>query len=298
MSLDLNDVSLFAAVAEAGGFRVAAQRRGASASSLSEAVRRLEAELGVRLLNRTTRSVTPTEAGARLLDRVRPALLDIAEAARGAAADASTPTGTLRLNIPSIVARHVMPGIAARFLLAHPGIRLDVVVEDSFVDVLAGGFDAGIRYEESIARDMIAVPIGPAEQHFAAAASPAYLAVRGVPKHPRDLADYSRIAHRFPNGNLGVWEFERGTRRVRLAPDGPLTCGSIDMARAAALAGLGVIRCFEDDVRADLETGALVELLRDWQQPFTGPRLYYHSRRHMPAPLRAFIDFVRAEGTW
>ncbi|HEX8387821.1 MAG TPA: LysR substrate-binding domain-containing protein, partial [Sphingomonas sp.] len=246
MSLDLNDVSLFAAVAEAGGFRVAAQRRGASASSLSEAVRRLEAELGVRLLNRTTRSVTPTEAGARLLDRVRPALLDIAEAARGAAADASTPTGTLRLNIPSIVARHVMPGIAARFLLAHPGIRLDVAVEDSFVDVLAGGFDAGIRYEESIARDMIAVPIGPAEQRFAAAASRAYLAARGVPKHPRDLADHPRIAHRFPNGNLGVWEFERGTRCVRLAPDGPLTCGSIDMARAAALAGLGVIRCFED----------------------------------------------------
>jgi DNA-binding transcriptional LysR family regulator len=298
MSLDLNDLSLLAAVADAGGFRQAAQRRGASASSLSDAVRRLEAALGTRLLNRTTRSVTPTQAGARLLERARPALAELAEAGRAAASAGDEPTGTLRLNVPSIVARHVMPDLAARFLARHPGVRLEVAVEDSFVDVLAAGFDAGVRYEESIARDMIAVPIGPATQRFAAAASPAYLAARGVPKHPRDLADHARLGHRFPGGNVGVWEFERGTRRVRLAPDGPLTSGSIDMTRGAALAGLGVIRCFEDDVRADLACGALVEVLRDWQQPFTGPRLYHHSRRHMPPPLRAFVDFVRADGSW
>lgn len=283
-------------MAEASGFRVAAQRRGVSASRLSDAVRRLEARVGVRLLNRTTRSVTPTEAGARLLERVAPALADIAEAVRGAAATAAEPTGTLRLNIPSIVARHVMPDLAARFLLAHPGVRLEISVEDSFVDVLAAGFDAGVRYEESIARDMIALPIGPATQRFAAAASPAYLARRGVPAHPRELAEHARIAHRFPSGNLGVWEFERDGRRARLAPEGPLVCGSIDIARAAALGGLGVIATFEDDLRAELASGTLVELLADWQQPFTGPRLYWHTRRHMPAPLRAFIDFVRAEG--
>jgi DNA-binding transcriptional LysR family regulator len=291
----LDDVTLFAAVARAGGFRQAAQQRNLSASSLSDAIRRLEAELGVRLLNRTTRSVTPTEAGQRLLDRLRPALTEIGDALDRLADAADRPTGTLRLNVPTIVSRYILPPIAARFLLAHPGIRLEVMAEDSFVDVLAAGYDAGIRYEESIAQDMIAVPIGPRRQRFVAAAAPAYLALRGTPQHPRDLAGHARIGHRFTNGNLAVWEFERAGQRFRIAPDGPLIGSSLEMSVAAAVAGVGIVVTFEDALRGPLASGALVEILPGWLEDFPGPSLYYQSRRLMPAPLRAFVDFVKAE---
>ena len=178
-SPDLSDLDAFVAVARARSFRGAAGLRGVSASSLSDALRRLEARLGVRLLNRTTRSVTPTEAGERLLERLGPALGEIAGALDAVNSFRDSPTGTLRLNVPSIVARHILPPIACRFLLAHPGITLEVTAEDSFVDVLAGGFDAGIRYEERIERDMIAVPIGPRRQRFVVAAAPSYLAATG-----------------------------------------------------------------------------------------------------------------------
>ena len=291
----LDDVALFALVAEAGGFRTAAQRRGLSASSLSDAIRRLEADLGVRLLNRTTRSVTPTEAGRRLLARLRPALAEIGDALDGAGAEADQPTGTLRLNVPTIVARHILPPIAARFLAVHPGIRLEVTAQDSFVDILAAGFDAGIRYEESIARDMIAIPIGPARQRFAVAASPAYLTRNGTPRHPRDLADHARIGHRFAGGSLAIWDLERGGRRFRIAPDGPLIASSIEMELAAAEAGLGLIATFEDVLAGAFAKGTLVRVLEDWTEDFPGPSLYYPSRRLMPAPLRAFVDFVKAD---
>jgi len=290
----LDDIALFAAVAEAGGFRTAAQKRGLSASSLSDAMRRLEADLGVRLLNRTTRSVTPTDAGRRLLERLRPALSEIDDAVDGAAADADQPSGTLRLNVPTIVARYILPSIAARFLAAHPGIRLEVTAQDSFVDILAAGFDAGIRYEESIARDMIAVPIGPARQCFAVGAAPAYLERHGTPRHPRDLADHARIGHRFTNGSLAIWDFERGGRRFRIAPDGPLIASSVEMSLAAAEAGLGLIAIFEEVLADSFAKGTLVRVLQDWTEDFSGPSLYYASRRLMPAPLRAFVDFVKA----
>jgi DNA-binding transcriptional LysR family regulator len=169
---NLDDFAQFAAVARAGGFRAAAQARNLSASSLSEAVRRLESDLGIRLLNRTTRSVTPTEAGQRLLERLAPALEELAHAADDLVTDSGRVSGTLRLNVPGIVAWHILPPIAARFLAAHPGIHMEVTAQDELVDVLAAGFDAGIRYEERIDRDMIAVPIGPRRQRFACVAAP------------------------------------------------------------------------------------------------------------------------------
>ncbi|MGY4397724.1 DNA-binding transcriptional LysR family regulator [Sphingomonas sp. UYAg733] len=291
---NLDDIRLFTAVAEAGGFRTAALRRSVSASSLSDAVRRLEGDLGVRLLNRTTRSVTATEAGQRLLDRLRPALAEITDALDGLAVAHGQPSGTLRLNVPSIVARYILPPIVARFLTAHPGIRLEVVAEDSFLDVLAHGFDAGIRYEESIAKDMIAIPIGPKRQRFAVAGSPAYLAARGVPKHPRDLADHARIGHRFANGNVALWDFERTGKRFRIAPEGPLISTGHEIELAAAIAGLGLIASFAEVLQPEIDSGALVPVLVDWLEDFPGPSIYYHSRRHMPAPLRAFVDFVKA----
>jgi DNA-binding transcriptional LysR family regulator len=294
--LGLSDIEAFLAVARARGFRGAASQTGISASALSAALRRLEARLGVRLLNRTTRSVTPTEAGQRLLERLAPLIGEIGGALDSINAYRDSPTGTLRLNVPSIVARHVLPPIAARFLKAHPGIKLDVITDDAFVDMLAAGCDAGIRYEERVERDMIATPIGPRMQRFVAAASPEYLAAYGRPSRPQDLVNHACIRHRFPSGVIAVWEFERRGKVVRIRPDGPLLASTTEMEVEAAVAGLGVIHTFEEFLQPQLASGALVPVLGDWCQSFTGPLLYYPSRTHMPAPLRAFVDFIKAEG--
>ncbi len=291
---DLADLDAFAAVARARSFRSVARLRGVSASSLSEALRRLEARLGVRLLNRTTRSVTPTEAGQRLLERLTPALGEVAAALDAVNSFRDSPTGTLRLNVPGAVARLVLPEIVGPFLELHPGIRLEVITDDSFIDVLAAGFDAGIRYDERLEQDMIAVPIGPRVQRFATAAAPAYLAAHGRPTHPRELLDHACIRHRFASGVMLPWEFERDGEVVRIDPRGPLVANSIDLEIAAAVGGLGVIGTFEGFLEPALASGALVPVLEDWQQAFSGPFLYYPSRRHMPAPLRAFVDFIKA----
>jgi DNA-binding transcriptional LysR family regulator len=295
-SLPLADLEAFAAVAEVRSFRKAASLRAVSASSLSEAVRRLEASLDIRLLNRTTRSVTPTEAGQRLLERVAPMLGEISGALDQVKSSDTSPAGRLRLNVPTIVARHVLPDIAIPFLAANPGITMEVEGRDSFVDVFAEGFDAGIRYDESLELDMIAVPIGPRRQSFAVAASPAYLARHGVPQHPHDLLRHACIRHRFESGRLSNWEFERHDETVRVNPAaGPLIANNLELELAAALGGLGIIATFRDTLAPALESGALVEVLADWQQPFSGPYLYYPSRRHMPGPLRAFVDFVKRD---
>lgn len=292
---------MFVAVARAGGFRQAARAGGGSASGLSEAVTRLEARLGVRLLNRTTRSVAPTEAGARLLDRLGPALgeveaaLDVVRGLRG------RPAGTLRLNVPVSAARLVLPRIVPPFLAAYPDIRLEVVAEESFVDVLAAGCDAGNRYDERLEQDMIAVPIGPRVQHAAAAASPAYLNRRGRPAHPRDLLAHACLLGRFPSGALAAWEFERDGTVVKLDVSGPLIVrigGAVDLVVDAAVAGTGVVMLFEDWLRPYLDSGALEPVLEPWWQSFPGPFLYYPGRRHLPGPLRAFVDFTAAHGGW
>ena len=294
--LGLSDVEAFLSVARARGFRGAALQGGVSASSLSAALRRLEARLGVRLLNRTTRSVTLTEAGQRLLERLGPLVGEIGSALDSINAYRDSPTGTLRLNVPSIVARHILPSIASRFLLAHPGITLDVITDDAFVDVLAAGCDAGIRYEERVERDMIAMPIGPRMQRFVAAASPAYLAARGRPLRPQELVDHACIRHRFPSGVVAVWEFERRGKTVRIRPDGPLLASTTEMEVEAAVKGLGIIHTFEELLQPQLASGLLEPILDEWCQRFTGPLLYYPSRTHMPAPLRAFVDFIKNEG--
>lgn len=292
-NLPLADLEAFAAVAEQRSFRKAAALRAVSASSLSEAVRRLEARLGVLLLNRTTRSVTPTGAGQRLLERVAPMLGDIAGALDQAGSSAESPAGRLKINVPTIVARAILPDIVMPFLKAYPGIKLEVEARDTFIDVFAEGFDAGIRYDESLELDMIAVPIGPRRQRFLAAASPGYLAERGTPVHPRDLLRHACIRHRFESGRLSSWEFERDGEVVRINPDGPLIANTMEMEVSAAVGGLGIIATFEDSLRTEIESGALVEILADWQQPFSGPYLYYPSRRHMPATLRALVDWVK-----
>src|SRR5580700_3847093 len=288
MAADLGDLTAFVAVARAGGFRDAARASQSSASSLSEAVRRLESGLGVRLLNRTTRSVAPTEAGARLLDRLGPALVEVEAALDVVNNFRDRPAGTLRLNVPVVAARLVLPRIVPAFLAAYPDIRLEVLAEDSFVDVLAAGCDAGIRYDERLEQDMIAIPIGPRRQRFATAASPAYLDRRGRPDHPRELLDHACLRGRFTSGAMTSWEFERDGEVVKVDPTGPLIVragAATDLAVDAALAGSGIIYLFEDWLRPYLDRGELEPVLEPWWQRFSGPFLYYPSRRYLPAPL-------------
>ena len=293
---NLGDLHAFVSVARAGGFREAARATDASASGLSEAVRRLETQLGIRLLNRTTRSVSPTEAGQRLLERLSPALTEVQSALDVVNGFRDKPAGTLRLNVPISAARLVLPAIVPGFLAAYPDIRLEVTAEDGFVNVLAAGFDAGIRYEERLEQDMIAVPIGPRTQRFAAAAAPAYLDRRGRPQHPRDLLEHACLRGRFSSGAMAAWEFERADEVVRIEPTGPLLVSigtATDLAVDAALAGVGVICLFDDWLRPHFDSGALEPVLEPWWQRFSGPFLYYSGRRLVPAPLRAFIDFIR-----
>ena len=298
MKIELGDLSAFVAVARAGGFREAARATDGSASGLSEAVRRLEARLGVRLLNRTTRSVVPTEAGSSLLARLDPVWSEIDSALDVVNGFRDTPTGTLRLNVSMSAARLVLPSIVPAFLARYPEIRLEVVAEESFVDVLAAGCDAGIRYEERLEQDMIAVPIGPRTQRMAAAASPAWLARHGMPGHPRELPPGACIRARFASGAMIHWTFERGGETVTLEPNGQLLVqvgGALDLAIDSAVQGLGVIYLFEDWLKPYVERGELQPVLEPWWPQFSGPYLYYSGRRLVPAPLRAFVDFIRNE---
>jgi DNA-binding transcriptional LysR family regulator len=297
MKVDLNDLNAFVAVARAKGFREAARLTGGSASALSEAVRRLEAQLGVRLLNRSTRSVAPTEAGSGLISRLAPALTEVEAALDIVNGYRERPAGTLRLNVPASAARLVLPAIVPPFLAAYPDILLDVITDENFVDMLAAGCDAGIRYDERLEQDMIALPIGPRVQRFATAASPAYLDRCGRPTHPRDLLDHACLRARFSSGNMPSWEFERDGEEILIDPSGPLIVtpgGATDLAVDAAIAGTGIIFLFEDWIRPHLDSGALEPILEPWWLGFPGPFLYYPGRRLVPAPLRAFIDFIRA----
>jgi DNA-binding transcriptional LysR family regulator len=296
MKVDLSDLNAFLAVARARGFRDGARATGRSASGLSEAVSRLEAQLGLRLLHRTTRSVAPTEAGEQLLERLGPALTEIESALDVVNVFRDKPAGTLRLNVPLSAARLVLPAIVPPFLFAYPDIRVEVVSEESFVDVLAAGCDAGIRYGERLEQDMIAVPISPRVQRFATAASPAYLERNGRPEHPRDLLLHACLRGRFPSGVISPWEFERDGEVVLVDPTGPLLVGisASDLAVSAAIAGIGIVSHFEEWLHPHLESGVLEPVLKRWWQSFSGPFLYYPGRRLVPTPLRAFIDFIKS----
>jgi len=295
--MQFNDLAAFVSIAHAGGFRDAARINGVSASSLSIAVRRLESKLGLRLLNRTTRSVAPTEAGLRLIEKLTPLFSELEAALDVLNGFRDTPTGTLKLNVPSSAARIVLPTIIAPFLKAYPEIRVEIVVEDGFVDVLSIGCDAGIRYDERLEQDMIAIPIGPRVQRFATAAAPSYLDAHGRPEHPRDLLSHPCLRGQFSGGAMPTWEFERQGELVRLNPSGPLLVrpgAAVDLAISTAVSGVGVIHLFEEMLRPHLERGALEPILEPWWQRFSGPFLYYPGRRHLPAPLRVFVDFLKA----
>ncbi|WP_028231031.1 LysR substrate-binding domain-containing protein [Paraburkholderia mimosarum] len=296
--MEMNDLAAFVSVARAGGFRDAARAGGVSASSLSTAVRRLEAKLGLRLLNRTTRSVAPTEAGQRLLESIAPLFSEMEAALDVLNGYREKPAGTLKLNVPASAARTILPGVLAPFHRAYPEIRVEVVVEDGFVDVLQIGCDAGIRYDERLEQDMIAIPIGPRVERFATAAAPAYLAARGRPQHPRELLGHACLRVQFAGGAMPLWHFERDGELLRLDPPAPLVVrpgAALDLLIAMALDGIGIVHLYEEMLLPHIERGALVPVLDGWAMSFPGPFLYYPGRRHLPAPLRAFVDFVKAQ---
>jgi DNA-binding transcriptional LysR family regulator len=285
----------FASIVEHGSFARAAAHLRVSPSALSQTIRGLEERLGMRLLNRTTRSVALSAAGARLMARLGPALEEL----DGALADASVapdrPAGLLRINSSRIAAVQFVAPMLGGFHRAFPDITLDLVADDRITDIVAERFDAGIRLGERLERDMVGVKLT-GDLEMMTVATPAYLAARGVPRSPRELSGHVCINMRMPtSGSLYRWEFERGRKTMEVAVEGPLIVNDSDVALAAALGGVGIAYLFDYQVRASLESGELVRVLAQWTPPFTGFYLYHPGRRHMPATLRAFIDFIRAE---
>jgi DNA-binding transcriptional LysR family regulator len=288
------EMSAFAAIAEQKSFAKAAILLGIGRSTLSQNVRSLEERLGVRLLNRTTRSVSLTEAGVRLLARVRPALDELTAAADEAIDQREVPRGLLRLVVQPPVATFMIAPMLARFLRACPGIQLDVAVIKMPGDIVQDGFDAGIRMGEQVERDMIAIRVM-GEARFLVVGSPGYLARHPAPKSPRDLRDHDCIRNRLPNGAVFGWDFAKNGRVVHAAAAGRLIVNDIDLSIRAVLDGLGLAYLLRDYVAADIAAGRLVPVLEDWTPSMSGFFLYHSSRRRTTAPLQAFIAFVKEE---
>ncbi len=235
----------------------------------------------------------PTQAGEQLLAGLAPAFAGIAEAVERVNSFRETPSGTLRINAPRPAAYALVAPVVTDFLAAYPGIALEIAADDALIDIVAEGFDAGIRFGENVAQDMIAVPLGP-PQRMIVVASPKHLKRHGRPRAPGDLVDRDLIRLRFPNGVIFPWEFEKDGRALTVVPNGRLTVNDPTMQLRAAIDGAGFAFMFEDYVRPALKSGRLANVLDDWCPEFPGPFLYYSSRRHVPAALRAFIDFMRA----
>jgi len=292
--LDLRDLDAFVAVARTRNFRRAALESRVSVSSLSQRLRDMEERLGVRLVNRTTRSVALTEAGEMLLARVAPAMSDVNAALDQVRGLRGVPSGRLRINAPPPAVDLVLSPMVGPFLEAFPQIELEIVGQSGFVDIVDGGYDAGVRYGEHLERDMIAISLGP-PQRYALVAAPDYLTRHGGPKHPRDLLDHACIRVRLSSGAMLDWEFEKAGRAVKISPPARLVVNHPEPAMRAACDGVGFWLTFRDHVGEAIASGELMSVLDDWCPPFPGPFLYYPSRRQPPPALAAFVAFV---GEW
>ena len=291
----LGDFGPFLAVAKHRSFRRAAAELGVTPSALSHALRTLEDRVGLRLVNRTTRSVALTEVGERLRARLQPILLDLDAAIEELNAYRAQPVGTLRINAPRLAARLMLLNLVARFVQAHPAVHVEIVVEEALVDIVSTGFDAGIRYGDVIAADMISVPCG-GKHRFAVVGSPSYFERKGVPRAPHDLKDHDCIQYRFASGAFYRWEFEKRGTELAVDVSGPVTVGDQDLMVEPALAGAGLAFVFEEQARDDVAAGRLLRVLDDWCPLYPGFFLYYPSRRQLPAALRAFVDYLRVHG--
>jgi DNA-binding transcriptional LysR family regulator len=289
------DLASFLAIARHKSFRRAADELGCTPSALSHALRGVEERLDLRLVNRTTRSVALTEAGERLFARVAPAFRDIDDALDDLNNFRGRPMGTLRFNAARGAAELELLPKVTRFLAVHPGVKVEIQVDGALIDMVAEGCDAGVRFGETIAQDMIAVPIG-GRQRTAIVASPAFWQTHAKPTRPEQLGDLPCIRFRFASGRFYAWEFERGGVELNIEVDGPLTLGDQGLMIQAALDGVGIAFAFEDQVADLIAQGRLVRVLEDWCPYYGGFYLYYPSRRRAPAPLRAFIDFLKEGG--
>ncbi len=283
------------AVAAQHSFRRAAEQLGVSASALSHAVASLEQRLGVKLFHRTTRSVSLTEAGARFVERVRPALGQIADAIEGVNDYRVTPTGTLRINASLPGAERIFEPVVLPFLDRYPDMRVDLVTEGRLVDIVAEGFDAGIRAEEVVPRDMVAVPCSPPIR-FVVVGSPDYFERHGRPRTPADLHRHACIRKRMPSGALLPWEFEKGARAISVDVNGALTLDANELAIATALSGRALAWLHEWSVERLIAERRLVTVLDDWSPSSSGLCLYYPPHRHASAGLRAFVAMLRESG--
>jgi DNA-binding transcriptional LysR family regulator len=288
----LIELDAVVAVARHRNFRAAALELGVSRSALSHAVAALEERLGVRLFNRTTRSVSPTETGEQFVASVAPALGHIRGAIEAANNRRTTPAGTLRINTGARAARQMMTPIILEYLRRYPEMKVEIITEGRLVDIIVDGFDAGVRPANRVPQDMIAIPIGP-DQRFAVVGSPAYLEERGKPRTPRDLLVHRCIRSRLPGGSIYRWEFNRHEEAVAIDVDGPLTLDEPALMLEAVRAGVGLAYLIEWNVAADLADGRLVRVLEDWTPTFPGLCLYYPGRRHLPARLRALVDLIQ-----
>ena len=292
---EFGELTAFMAVVQASSFRGAARRLGVTPSALSRTIGKLETRLGVRLLNRTTRSVSPTEAGVTLQARLAPVLADLDEAVSDTSAMQDRTVGTVRLNLPKLAADLIIAPLLARFSESHPGIKLELTIDDGLSDVIAQGFDAGIRIGERLARDMIAIRLTP-ELRNAVVASPKYFTGRTRPETPHDLRMHACLNYRWSTtGQLYRWRFTGPDGPVEVDVEGPLAVNDTAMLRDAAVDGLGLACLPEPFLRPQIESGALMRVLEPWCQPFAGFYLYHPSRHRTPPPLRVLIDFIQSE---
>jgi DNA-binding transcriptional LysR family regulator len=289
---DLGALSVFLVVAEERSFTKAAKRLNVSPSAISHLMRALEQQIGVRLLSRTTRSVAATDAGERLLARLRPALGDIQEALHQVSGLRNKPAGRVRLLVPRLAASTVLAPKLGRLARDYPDVVLEITTNDSRLDIVAEGFDAGIHFGEYIEKDMIAVRVS-ADLKPVIVGSPGYLNSHGRPKLPRDLLRHRCINFRHGDAGLYRWEFEKGKKSLSIAVGGPLIVDDLELVIRAALDDVGLAYMAEDKAAPHLESGALVRVLEDWCQPFPGFFLYYPSRRQQAAALAAVINILR-----
>lgn len=292
LPLSLTDLRALTLIVSHRSFRKAADELGLSASTLSHLVRTLEARLGVRLLNRTTRSVSPTGAGERLLSRLSPVLQEFALAVDEVNEYRDLPSGILRINASDQAARVLMESALPEFLARYPQMSVDLVTDGRLVDIVANGFDAGIRLGESIPQDMVAVPIGP-DIRFITVASPNYLRKHSSPLTPDDLLRHQCIGIRMPSGKPYRWEFEKHGQSFVIDPKGQLTLDNPEIMAKAAISGLGIAYVPERVVSRSLVDAQLVKVLEDWCPPIPGLFLYYPGHRHIPSGLQAFIEVLR-----
>ncbi|WP_322087815.1 LysR family transcriptional regulator [Burkholderia sp. BCC1999] len=289
---DIGELTSFIMIAEQRSFSGAARILGVSPSALSHTIRHLEARLGVRLFNRTTRSVALTDAGEQLLVRVRPAVADLEDALNDAATARNRPSGQIRISASEAASRPLIRHVLPAFVARYPDIHAEFVTDSRLIDIVEHGFDAGVRVHEDVPRDMIAVRFG-GPMRFVAIASPDYLSRHAAPESPQDLTRHACIRYRFESGALYRWDLMRDGKRVSVDVDGPLTLGNQTLMIDAALAGIGIAWVTEARVAEHLASGRLVQVLPEWSQLFDSLCLYYPANRHPPAALRLFVEAVR-----